>query len=103
MTESIYRISDFVADKTITDLQVKVEEIKLSIGNLLSFIIMKEMKRCYGDVWNKMKFMKEPPWTLLECLERIKYYWCSVFKMDLQKQAFKIIEDLIIFLNNNEC
>lgn len=99
----MHNISNLIQDKDIPDIAVKAEEIKVSLGNLFSFIIMKEMNKSYGSIWNKMKFMEDPPWSYMDCLERMKHYWSAVFKINLQKQAFKVVEDLIDFINNKKC
>lgn len=103
VTDATHQLSNMIEDKNKPDIAVKTEEIKVSLGNLFSFIIMKEMNKSYGDIWDKMKFMKDPPWSYLDCLERMKHYWSAVFKLNLQKQTFKVIEDLINYLKNKQC
>lgn len=79
---------------------VQIQRISAILSNLCNAIIVGEMKETYGDVWNKMKFMKDHPWNLIECLDRIKYYWGNVYSDKMQKQCIKIIDDLITFSGN---
>lgn len=97
--EAFYKISGMVEDNHTAK---KVESAETALGNLFSFIIIKEMQQCYGVAWHEMKFMEKPPWSFEKCLQRIRYYWNNVYKNTLQKQALKVVEDLVSLIKEHQ-
>lgn len=72
----------------------KSEQITTYLSNLFSFVIMDSAKVEFGTYFNKMSLMKDPPWTLPDCLHRFEKLWISVFSGGVHKNFLKAVHDL---------
>ncbi|KAF5280528.1 hypothetical protein FQR65_LT00279 [Abscondita terminalis] len=79
---------------------VKVKEIELCFKNLFSYIIFMQLKESYGTALSHMDSeLKNPPWTLMKCLNLFQRFWQPIFSMFLQKQFLPKVEQYIGYLN----
>ncbi|XP_060534654.1 transcriptional protein SWT1 [Cylas formicarius] len=79
----------------------KTQKISVKMGMLCSQIICECCREAYGEVWLKMDLLSNPPWSLVECLKRMRKYWFSVFRMKLLKQCSKTIDDFLRILTSH--
>ncbi|XP_076272601.1 swt1 RNA endoribonuclease isoform X2 [Rhynchophorus ferrugineus] len=70
-----------------TRKNTKSSKIIHKLSTLCTQIIINCCKEAYGDIWNKMDMLENPPWSFLDCLKRITRYWKSIFKELLLKQC----------------
>ncbi|KAK4876931.1 hypothetical protein RN001_009437 [Aquatica leii] len=63
------------------------KDIELCFRNLFSFIIFTQLRESYGATLSTVHpDVKNPPWTLIKCLNLFQKFWQPIFSMFLQKQ-----------------
>ncbi|XP_048831940.1 transcriptional protein SWT1 isoform X2 [Brienomyrus brachyistius] len=64
-----------------------------ALQEVLSKVLMKEMKVAYGDLWEEIVFVK-PPWTLCDLLRCFTKHWIAVFGNVFQRNLLRTVECL---------
>ncbi|XP_044295218.1 transcriptional protein SWT1 isoform X2 [Varanus komodoensis] len=72
-------------------------ESQKCLGEVLSSILVTELKIAYGDLWTEVVYHK-PPWTLANVLECYKKHWVAVFGMVISRSFLSTVEYLYTHL-----
>ncbi|XP_053098591.1 transcriptional protein SWT1 isoform X2 [Hemicordylus capensis] len=68
-------------------------DIEKSLGEILSFVLQREMLIAFGDLWTEVVYRK-PPWTLTDLLVCYKKHWMAVFGQIIPRSFLSTIEYL---------
>ncbi|XP_023660302.2 transcriptional protein SWT1 isoform X1 [Paramormyrops kingsleyae] len=70
-----------------------VSVLEDALQEVLSKVLMKEMKVAYGDLWEEIVFVK-PPWTVCDLLRCYTKHWIAVFGNVFQRNLLRTVQCL---------
>lgn len=89
------------AKSRLATLANKGERIRQLVGHLFSYVILERTSKEFGPTLSKVALMKNPPWTLPDCLYRFEKLWISVFSGNLSKYFLKAVQDFKKFVSTH--
>ncbi|XP_076316101.1 swt1 RNA endoribonuclease isoform X2 [Tachypleus tridentatus] len=90
-----------VSDTLKQNVDKMVCEAKQLLKQILTPVLVTEMKEAYEDLWEKIVLYR-PPWSLIQVLQCFKKHWFAVFNFKFSREFNTLVKDLLRELKVSE-